>query len=401
MKRHFKKILTIVSLLLAVVEPRQAFSQKKFSPTKAIQQAGAQYRNAVQFNADSVRFPRSVHPNGSLRNVASNDWCSGFFAGSLWLLYELNKDSYWKMAAEKWTTPLVKEQYNTSTHDLGFIIYNSFGNGYRLSSNNAYKSVILQAAKSLSSRFRASTGVIRSWNHGAWQFPVIIDNMMNLELLFEASILSGDRQFKEIAIQHADHTVLNHFRKDFSSYHVVDYDSITGLPIKKQTHQGFNDESAWARGQAWGLYGFTMMYRYTRDVRYLEQAQQIAAFILKHPNLPANKVPYWDFNDPAIPDSYRDASAAAIIASALLELSDYAAKKQSRYYFEQAELLLTSLSSKDFTAPVGTNNNFILQHCVGNLPSGRERGEVDSPINYADYYYLEALLRYKKREGRF
>lgn len=384
--------------LLLMVLATTSFAQSKFSLAEAISVASAHYQNALQLNKDSVRIPRSANKNGSLRNINSTDWCSGFFAGSLWLLYDLNKKTIWKKAAQKWSVPLVKEQYNTTTHDLGFMMYNSFGTGYKLTGDSNYKKIIIQSAKSIATRFNPKAGVMRSWDNSAWQYPVIIDNMMNLELLFEASLLTKDPQYKKIAILHADHDMQHHFRADYSSYHLVDYDTLTGMPIKKQTHQGYNDASSWARGQAWGLYGFTTMYRYTKDKKYLDHANHIAAFILNHPNWPKDHVAYWDFNHPNIPNTFRDASASAIIAAALLELSTYNTKKLNGDYFLEAEQIIKSLSTPNYRAAVGTNNNFILMHCVGNLPAGYE---IDTPLNYADYYYLEALLRYKKLQQKF
>jgi unsaturated chondroitin disaccharide hydrolase len=382
-------------LLLLFLGCSSAFSQSKFSIDDAIKTASAHYENALKLNTDSTKIPRSSRLEGSLRTVNSDDWCSGFFAGSLWLLSDLNEGDFWKNQAIKWTIPLAKEQYNKTTHDLGFMMYNSFGNGYQRTHNENYKKIIIQSAKSIATRFNPKVGVMRSWDNSSWQYPVIIDNMMNLELLFEASKLSGDKTYKDIAIKHADHDMKYHFRPDFSSYHLVDYDTLSGLPIKKQTHQGYNDASSWARGQAWGLYGFVTMYRYTKDLKYLNHANHIAQFILNNSNWPKDHVPYWDFNHPDIPNTYKDASAAAIISSALFELCRYNNEKLKEQYFEEAKAILISLSSENYRANVGTNNNFILMHCVGNLPSGEEKGEIDSPINYADYYYLEALLRFK------
>ncbi|MGG9962366.1 glycoside hydrolase family 88 protein [Ferruginibacter sp. SUN106] len=335
--------------------------------------------------------PRTIE-NGKLKLVPSKDWTSGFFAGQLWYLYEFTRDKKWKAKADSFTLLLEKEQFNASTHDMGFKMYNSYGIGYRLTKNAHYKAVIIQSAKTLATRFNKKTGTIRSWDHHAdvWDFPVIIDNMMNLELLFAATRLTGDSLYYNIAVSHANATLKNHFRKDYSSYHVVDYDTITGNVKKKMTHQGFADESAWARGQGWALYGFTMCYRETKDKKYLHQADSIAAFILHHPNLPADGVPYWDFNDTAIPAVPRDASAAAVIASGLYQLSKFS--KQSKEYKIAADKILTSLTN-NYRSAIGENFGFILLHSTGNKPA---KSEIDVPINYADYYYLEALLRSKK-----
>jgi unsaturated chondroitin disaccharide hydrolase len=236
--------------------------------------------------------------------------------------------------------------------------------------------------------------VIKSWDHGKWQFPVIIDNMMNLELLFWATKISGDSSFYKIAVSHANTTLKNHFRPDNSSYHVLNYDTLTGDVIEKITAQGYANESAWARGQAWGMYGYTVAYRETKDKRYLDQAVKIADFFLKHPNLPKDKVPYWDFNAPNIPNEERDASAAAIMASGLLELSMHANRKDFK---TSAEEILKSLSTPTYLAPTGSNHDFILMHSVGHKPA---KSEIDVPIIYADYYYIEGLLRYRNMNAK-
>jgi len=276
---------------------------------------------------------------------------------------------------------------------MGFKIYCSFGNGFRLTGDKNYRDIIIQGAKTNIKRFNPVTGCIRSWDHNRdkWGYPVIIDNMMNLELLFEATRLTGDSVYYKVAVTHANTTMKNHFRPDFSTYHVIDYDTITGKVVKRNTHQGFSHESAWSRGQAWGLYGYTMCYRETKDKKYLELAEKIAGYILNHPNMPDDLVPYWDFNAPNIPNEPRDVSAAAITASALIELSGYS--KNGAEYKKKAGTILKNLTDK-YRAPVGTSLGFLLLHSTGSKPSD---SEVDLPLNYADYYYLEALLRSKKK----
>ena len=334
--------------------------------------------------------PRTLDSN-KLKLVSSKDWTSGFFPGELWFLYEYTGKPEWKSEAQKFTSKIEREKTNGGTHDMGFKIYCSFGTGYRLTKNAQYKNVIIESARTLSTRFNPVTGVIKSWdNRAKWKNPVIIDNMMNLELLFAATQLTGDSSFYKIAVSHANTTMKNHFRADYSSYHVVGYDSSTGDVVKKTTHQGYADESAWARGQAWGLYGYTMCYRFTKDKKYLKQAEQIASFILNHPNMPKDMVPYWDFNAPNIPNEERDASAAAVIASALYELSLYS--KNAKLYKTAADKIITSLTN-NYRSPIGQNEGFILLHSTGSKPS---KSEVDVPLSYADYYYLEALLWNKK-----
>jgi len=340
--------------------------------------------------------PRTLDSN-KLKLVSSRDWTSGFFPGVLWFLYEYTGKQEWKTAAEKYTVNLEREKTNGGTHDMGFKVYCSFGSGYKLTKDVHYKEVIIESAKTLSTRFNPVAGVIKSWdNRTRWKYPVIIDNMMNLELLFAATQLTGDSSFHKIAATHANTTMKNHYRPDYSSYHVVDYDTVSGKVIQKTTHQGYANESAWSRGQAWGLYGFTMCYRFTKDKKYLQQAENIAAFMTLHKNFPKDLVPYYDYDDPAIPHVPKDASAAAVMASALYELSLYSNKKGESYK-RIADAILGSLTN-NYRSPIGENKGFILIHSTGSKPSN---SEVNVPLSYADYYYLEALLRMKKlNEGK-
>lgn len=353
-------------------------------------QISTQLKHRFDNNQPADGYPHSYNVGQSVVTVNSSDWTSGFFPGILWYTYEYTKNPTWKKHAEDWTAGLEGEKNNTTTHDLGFILYTSFGNGYRLTQNAKYKSILLKGAKSLASRYNPNVGCIRSWEHGDWKYPVIIDNMMNLELLFWASKNSVDKSFYKIAVSHANNTLKNHFRKNGSSYHVVDYDSKTGKVISRTTAQGYANESAWARGQAWGLYGFTMTFRETHEKVFLEQAEKIAHYYIE--NLPRNRIPYWDFDAPNIPFEFQDASAAAIAASALIELSQYS-EKSGKFYLNAAKEILETLSSPSFFAKEKTNGNFILTHSVGNLPKNIE---VNAPLIYSDYYFQEALLRYRK-----
>ncbi len=339
-----------------------------------------------------ILSPRTTS-NGRVVYTSFQDWTSGFFPGSLWYLYRLTGKEEWKKQAEKYTEALDKIQYLTWHHDIGFMIGCSYGNGIRYRGEEEYRKVMVQAAKSLSTRFRPKAGIIQSWDatrgwqgERGWICPVIIDNMMNLELLFEATKISGDSSFYRIAVSHADKTMANQYRPDMSCYHVVDYDTTNGRVRNKHTAQGYAHESAWARGQAWGLYGFTMCYRYTGNKAYLDMAEKIAAYLFSHPRMPEDLVPYWDFDAPNIPDEPRDASAAAIIASALYELDRCVGKG----YRKTANKIVKSLSSPAYRAKLGENGNFILMHSVGSIPHG---GEIDKPLVYADYYFLEALAR--------
>lgn len=338
---------------------------------------------------EELPSPRNIEADGSLRLVRARDWCSGFFPGELWYMYEYTKDDYWKEKAIEYTNLLEPLKTYKGTHDLGFMIYCSFGNGYRLNPTEHYKEVMIEGANSLISRFNPTTGCIRSWDHNSdkWQYPVIIDNMMNLEFLFWATKATGDPVYQDIAIKHADTTLKNHFRDDYSSYHVIDYDTITGEVRNKHTHQGYGHETAWARGQAWGLYGYVMCYRETGDQRYLEQAVKIANFIFSHPNLPADLIPYWDFNAPDIPQAPRDVSASTITASALYELAGYT--ENGNDYIAKADLILENLT-KSYRVPLHEQHGFLLNSSTGHKPAGTE---INVPIVYADYYFIEALIR--------
>lgn len=390
-------MVRILSLLILLPFLASGSSIKKQLVKKDLPFAEQQVQRMIDVMEESGKIlsPRTTK-DGKIRYTSFQDWTSGFFPGSLWYLYKLTGKEEWKKEAEKYTEALDKIQYLTWHHDIGFMIQCSYGNGLRFADKEAYKPVIVQAAKSLSTRFRPGAGIIQSWNvMGGWQAkrgwtcPVIIDNMMNLELLFEATALSGDSSFYKIAVSHADQTLKYHFRPDNSSYHVVDYDPETGKVLHRHTAQGYAHESAWARGQAWALYGYTVCYRYTKNKAYLEQAEKIAAYLFSHPRMPEDLVPYWDFDAPNIPNEPRDASAAAIIASALYELNDYSKNN----YRKTADRIMESLSSPAYTAKPGENGNFILMHSVGSIPHG---SEIDEPLVYADYYFLEAMERRTK-----
>lgn len=398
-----KKTTVLVAVMMIIVSAAAQTYPVKTKKSKAfideqLQFAVEQYKMLAKRTAPGV-LPRSYDAaTDSVITSGPAWWCSGFYPGTLLYLYEFSKDEVLKEEAIKRLSLLEKQQFNTGTHDLGFMMYCSYGNALRLWNNEKDKQVLLNSARSLATRFTGVTGVLRSWNHGQWKYPVIIDNMMNLELLTWATRVTGDTSFRHIAVTHANTTMKNHFRKDCSSWHLVDYDPQNGGVIHKQTVQGTADTSAWARGQAWALYGYTMLYRETKITAYLQLAKRVAQFILAHPNLPADKIPYWDFDAPGIPQAKRDASAAAVIASALLELSTFTtAKKEKNTYHTAAIQILQSLSSSAYRSAAGENGGFILQHSVGNLPA---HSEIDVPLTYADYYYVEALLRWREVGGK-
>lgn len=388
-----KRILSVVALLALQFNASAQVSIPKIfaSAEKQTDLMVREINKARAADKPGLVSPRTLDEHGNLALVASKDWCSGFFPGELWYLYEFTGNEKWRNLAETFTGNIEQEKTNGSTHDMGFKVYCSVGNAYRLTKNAHDKDVIIDAAKTLASRFNPTVGCIKSWdNRKNWQFPVIIDNMLNLELLFAATRLTGDSSYYKIAVSHALTTMKNHFRPDYSSFHVVNYEPVTGAVLHKQTHQGYADGSAWSRGQAWGLYGYTMCYRETKNKAFLLQAERVAGYILNNRSLPADLIPYWDYNAPNIPNEPRDVSAATVTASGLYELSTYS--KNSRLYKAQADKIIANIA-KSYTAKPGEAKGFILLHSTGSKPSNTE---VDEPLSYADYYYLEALLRRKE-----
>jgi len=361
----------------------------------ALDKATVQYDRFRQAYPDPKKIPRS-YSKGATRFSGELGWTRGFVAGSFWYLYEHNQNQTWLETAQKWTKAIEKNQFNRKTHDIGFIIYDSFGNGLRLTDNKSYEPIIVSAAKTLMERFNPKLGLTYSWSWGTWEFPVIIDNMMNLELLFRASEISGDPTYKDAAISHATVTMKHHFRDDYSSFHLVNYNRETGQPNWKQTFQGIADDSSWSRGQGWGLYGYTMTYRFTKDETFLNHARGIANYILNHPNMPDDLVPYFDYNATEYPEvtPYKDSSAASLVASALLELATFVDKEESKRYHDAAIKMLRSLSSPAYLAGEDENGYFLLKQATGNYPAN---DELNGSLNYGDYYYLQALNRCKSQ----
>lgn len=391
-------MVKLIGILLIFLTFGCSNQNSKDSKSNLITHVSDQMKYAIR-QANSLRdsiliSPRTIE-NDKMKLVASKDWTSGFFPGNLWMVYELTGDEKWKQYALQYTLPLEKEQWNGGTHDMGFKMFCSFGKAWQFTGDSVYRDILIQSAKTLATRFNPAVGCIRSWDHNAdkWDFPVIIDNMMNLELLMWAAKETGNDTLKSIAVTHARTTLKNHFRENNSSYHVIDYNPETGEVENKHTHQGFAHESSWARGQAWGLYGFTMMYRETKLEEFLLQAEKIAEFILSQPGISDGKIPYWDFNAPNIPNEPYDASAGAIISAALFELSEFSDNRGK--YISVAKKLIETLTSTEFLSPVGDNKGFLLYHSTGHLP---HNSEIDVPIVYADYYFLESLIK-KKNMG--
>lgn len=395
MRNTFNRLAVIATLLASAgahaadqpLQPMAAVIAQDFNA------AATQYRGLLATIDGKPGFPRTLD-KGQVRLVTVRDWTAGFFPGSLWLLAANTGDASWRTAAQRYTAMVAPAKFDNTHHDIGFMLVCSFGEGLRQGVEPvAYRDTLLAGATTLVTRFNPKVGAIQSWQtrkEKDWVYPVIIDNMMNLELLMWAARTANEPRYRDVALAHADTTLRNHFRSDHSSFHLVDYDPATGLVRSRVTVQGHADPSAWARGQAWGLYGYTMMYRESRKPEYLAQARAIADYVIAR--LPADRVPYWDFDDAAAPDTPRDSSAAAIMASALIELSGFVEADQGKAYLATAETQLRSLSSPAYLAAPGENGGFLLKHATGHKPAG---SEIDVPLVYGDYYFLEALQRFK------
>ncbi|RZL31544.1 MAG: glucuronyl hydrolase, partial [Pedobacter sp.] len=301
--------IKLVLALLVVISFTALKTKDEDFVKRSFDAAAPLYTSLLNLTGDNFKnYPHSILPNGDVKYYQIDEWTGGFWPGSLWYMYEYTKDEKWKLAAQKWTNSLESNQFNDKHHDIGFMMYCSYGNALRFDNNPKYQQILVQSAKTLTKRYSPIVGSIQSWNQrkskgdiNTWEYPVIMDNMMNLELLFYASKVTKDDTYKNIAIKHAEQTMKNHLRADYSSYHVINYDPKTGKVLHKQTLQGFSDGSTWARGQAWGIYGFTTSYRETKDKRFLNTAVKMADFFLDHSNLPSDGIPYWDFNAAGIP----------------------------------------------------------------------------------------------------
>ncbi|WP_276500658.1 glycoside hydrolase family 88 protein [Terrimonas pollutisoli] len=393
MKKIILFLAAAISIFTIQAQPSASAEQMQQLIDENFALADSQYRYMMTL-APGDKMPQSYdEKNKKFLAYDITWWCSGFYPGSLWYIYEQTKDEVIRKEAERCLAVLEPNQTFTGNHDLGFMMNCSFGNAYRITHNQKYKDILFTSAASLATRYRPGIRSIQSWDKNKlFDCPVIIDNMMNLEMLYWVSDNGGNRKYKDIAIAHANTTIKNHYRPDYSSFHIVDYDLAAGKVKRKATWQGAANCSPWSRGQGWGLYGFVTMYRFSKNKIYLNQAKHIADFILNHPNLPDDKIPYWDFEATFIPNAKRDASAGAIIASALLELGQYTTGVEKNKYVDAATVMLQSLSSDAYRAKPGENGGFLLKHSTGAFPQG---GEIDVPLVYADYYFLEALKRYK------
>lgn len=390
-----KAIFFITSLLCLACQKQESMQELT---ARVFERAAAQMElmdknldSAAVNNPGVAIYPRSINKEGALWTSNYKWWCSGFYPGSMWYVYEYTGDEKIKELALKYQAGLEPLRFRKDDHDIGFQLMCSYGNCLRLTEDQTCVPVLIDGANSLASRFDPEVGCTRSWSFGKWSFPVIVDNMMNMELLLKAAELGGSDSLKNVALAHARTTMKNHFRDDKSCFHLVDYNPETGEVAGKQTVQGLADDSAWARGQAWGLYGFTMVYRFCKEQDILDHAIAIAEYLL--PRLPEDGVPFWDYDSAEIPNDVRDASAAAIMASGLIELSQYVDAEKAERYLATAEKMLRTLASEEYLCAEGEDYGFLLKHSTGNKNTD---SEVDVPLTYADYYFLEALIRWSR-----
>ena len=390
-----KAIFFITSLLCLACQKQESMEEL----TARVFERAAGQMELMDKNLDSAAvsnpgvaiYPRSINKEGALWTSNYKWWCSGFYPGSMWYVYEYTGDEKIKELALEYQAGLEPLRFRKDDHDIGFQLMCSYGNCLRLTEDQTCVPVLIDGANSLASRFDPEVGCTRSWSFGKWSFPVIVDNMMNMELLLKAAELGGSDSLKNVALAHARTTMKNHFRDDKSCFHLVDYNPETGEVVGKQTVQGLADDSAWARGQAWGLYGFTMVYRFCKEQDILDHAIAIAEYLL--PRLPEDGVPFWDYDSAEIPNDVRDASAAAIMASGLIELSQYVDAEKAERYLATVEKMLRTLASEEYLCAEGEDYGFLLKHSTGNKNTD---SEVDVPLTYADYYFLEALIRWSR-----
>lgn len=383
---------TIINLLLITILFAACTTNETFNAEKAIDYCVEKAKSTAQTLDAPDKYPRNI-PEGETNweTKGVRDWTSGFWPGVLWYAYEASGDEEVRKQAEKFTQP-IELIANTSArnHDIGFMVYCSFGNGYRITGNEAYKQTILDAADTLATLYNPKVGTILSWpKNKHYQHNTIMDNMMNLELLFWAAKNGGSQNLYDIAVKHAETCMTTLIRPDFSSYHVAIFDTLTWQFVKGVTHQGYADDSQWARGQAWGIYGYAMCARETGRTDFLETAQKLSDVF--NSRLPEDVIPFWDFDDPTIPDAPRDASAAAVAACGMLQISELVKDKATKEKYKNAAVqLIENLSTEKYLS--GDVNQAFLLHSTGHHPKG---SEIDVPIIYADYYYLEALLKLK------
>jgi unsaturated chondroitin disaccharide hydrolase len=368
---------------------------------------------ALEFAADQLTqtvattsttaYPRYTQSYNSWNSGNAAYWGSGFFPGCLWMMYEATGDNQFRTWAETWTAGLEGQATTSPLHDVSFQIFTSYGNGHRLTGNAGYPPVLQDAALNMSDLFHAPSGVITlGW--GNWQSPSAIDAMMNLQLLFWAAKNGGLQAWHDMAVSHCYATATDLVRPDGGTYQIVDYDIVTGDIVVQEALQGYADESTWSRGQGWAVYGYTVAFRETGDPNFLNLAVATADYYID--NSPADGVAWWDFDTPDIPNTERDTSAGSVAASALIELSNLTDDPQLREKFNTAacRILLALCLPEQAGGYLAEDGNgsvlspgLLMHGCHFHPDAAVEPGVArpDESLIWGDYYFLEALVRYK------
>lgn len=395
-KANLEYMRLLISLLVIILFFNLSLSANELDSLvdNAIKISLIKLENSVVDVADSTLFPTYATEELVWKLKGSDDWTSGFYPGCLWYAYELSGNEKFEKWARQWTASIEHEKFNMETHDLGFRFMCTFANGLRLGNNSEYddyKDIILTAASSLSKRYNRKIKCLSSnWDMLEIEnsFPVVIDIMANLNILFWAAENGGTKYYKDYALNHARKTYRDFVRSDGGTYHIVRYNKENAEIINKGTLQGDGDETTWSRGHAWMVYGLVETYAYTGEKDILNMAIKMSDYFIEH--LPDDQVSIWDFQSEI---DYRDVSASSIVTSALFRLANQVEGKDLKEkYSAQAAGMLTSLCKPPYFIE-NINSNCILDHSVQYLPIN---SNVDVPAIFADYYFLEALVRYKK-----
>ena len=390
-----QKVLTAAQVPTLDVEKQLQYCHKQIKRALAELQ---QKDDSFDYTMEPRNILKGDKQKGwNCRKATPEEWCDGFWPGILWMDYQNTKDEAVRKAAEGYTESLKGIAYRPCyDHDIGFLMFCSYGKGYEVNHSQEYKNVILTSADSLATLFNPIVGTILSWPREVkprnWPHNTIMDNMMNLDMMFWAARNGGNKLLYDLAVTHAKTTMQNHFRPDGSCYHVAVYDTISGDFVKGVTHQGYSDDSMWSRGQSWAIYGYTMVYRYTRNRMFLDFAQKVTDIYIKRLKETSDDfIPLWDMDDSrGTMGAPKDVSAACVVADALLELQKYVGGEKGEEYKQFALQTLAQLSTSKYQS--GKKNVAFLMHSTGHHPAG---SEIDASIIYADYYYLEALNRVK------
>ena len=344
------------------------------------------------------KFPPSASVNHFYQSGSNYEWTPGFWTGEVWLAYEKTGDEALKKTAEIEVQDFyrrIKEKDGVNHHDMGFLYCPSCVAAYKLTGNETGKEAAIMAADNLMTRFHEKGQFFQAWGTLGDEnnYRLIIDCLLNMPLLFWAGEVTGDGEYAKKAEAHIKTAMKNIIREDHSTYHTFFFDVNTGEPKKGVTHQGYRDGSAWARGQAWGVYGTALGYRYTKEEKYIDAFRTVTEYFLSH--LPEDLVPYWDFEFTDGSDQPRDSSAAVIAACGMLEMSKYLSEEKAAYYTGLARRLLYALVTKCAVTDPAQSNGLLLHgtYAKSSPYNTCPNNGVDECVIWGDYFYMEALTR--------